>query len=69
MFIVLNVSNMIQNYPVIGCIYEMDDALNIDYNKMPFTFESQRELIQKKCGREHIKYNISDEDILIYKGE
>lgn len=69
LFIVIGTSYMIENYPVIGCIYHMEDSLNINNNKMPFTPESQRALVQAKCGREYINYNMTDDDLLIFEGE
>lgn len=53
---------IIQNYPIIDCIYNLDNALNINNNQMPFTIESQREVIQWRCAKEHINFNFTDYD-------
>ena len=51
---------LMQDYPIIGCIYNMDDSLNVDGNKMPFTKDSQRDAIQWRCAKEYVDFNITD---------
>ena len=53
-------------YPVIKCIYHMEDAMNVDTNILPFTKESQRKAIEYRCAIEFIPdldKNLDLEDI------
>jgi len=62
------VSNLMEDYPIIGCIYHLDISLNPEFNNLPFTAESQQEAIQWRCGKETINMSITDyEDIFVFK--
>ena len=56
-------ADLAEDYPIIGCIVEMDDSLNIARNKLPITKESQREAVQWRCAKEFVDFNASYEDI------
>ncbi len=55
---------IMQDYPIVNCIYNMDDSLDIRTNKLPFTKESQREVVQWRCAKEFVDFNITDYDEL-----
>ena len=48
------------NYPIVNCVINMEDSLNIDGNKLPFTKESQREAVEWRCAKEFVDFNITD---------
>ena len=41
-------------YPVIKCIYTMEEAMHVDTNILPVTKESQRRAIEYRCAIESI---------------
>lgn len=49
-------------YPIISCIVNGDEGMNIDGNSLPFTKESQREAMQWACARANIDPGITDYD-------
>ena len=51
---------IMQKYPLVSCIYNMDNSLNVDSNKLLFTKGSQREAIQWRCAKEFVNFNITD---------
>ena len=56
------------NYPVINCIYTMEDVMNVDTNILPITDESQRKAIEYRCAIESIPdldKNLELEDIWV----
>jgi hypothetical protein len=67
-FMGIGISTIADNYPVISCIMMMEDSLNVEGNKMPFTKESQREAIQWRCVKENIDFNASYQSLLEFKG-
>ncbi len=59
-----------ENYPVIRCIYQMEDAMNVDSNILPVTKESQRKSIEYRCAIEsipNITQNLELEDLWVMK--
>ena len=66
-FMGLGVSTTVLQYPVISCILTMEDSLNVNGNKMPFTKKSQRAAIQTRCAQEYVDFNASYEDLLVIK--
>ena len=54
----------VEKYPVINCIMNLDNAMNVENNKLPFTKESLREAIQWRCAKETVDFNITDYDEL-----
>jgi len=57
-----------ENYPIVSCIFYADDGLNVESNNLPFTKESQREVIQWRCAKQFVNFSITDyEDILIFE--
>ncbi len=68
-FAATGVATMMTQYPVLSCIANLEDSLNIEKNKIPFTKESQREAIQWRCSTEHVQYNETYDSILKYTGE
>ena len=66
-FMGTGISVIAHNYPVIQCIMTMEDTLNINGNKMPFTKERQREAIHWRCAMEHVDFNSTYESLLEFK--
>ncbi len=65
----VGINMLMDDYPIIRCIYQLDDYMDVDSNNFPFTKESQRATIQWRCAKEFVNFNITDyEDILDYNG-
>jgi len=63
------ITNLIKKYPTVDCIINLDSAINVDNNKLPFTKQSQRESIQWRCAKQTIDSNITDYDDVLKMGE
>ena len=62
----VSLSDWVEKYPTVNCILNLDDGLNIENNKMPFTKESQREAIQWRCAKQFVNFSITDyEEIFV----
>ena len=57
LFISSGVLYMEEKYPIIACLYNGDTQLNIDFNKMPLTKESQMRYLEKRCAETFIDFN------------
>lgn len=59
---------IMEDYPVVGCIYNLDVSLNPELNNMPFTIESQKNAIQWRCAKEYVNFSINDyEELFVFK--
>lgn len=56
----MSIAYMKINYPVVGCIWDLENTLNVESNVMTFTKESQRKAIEYVCVREHLELDVPD---------
>jgi len=54
------ISEMAENYPIVNCILNADDMLNVENNNLKITPESQREALQWGCAKKTVDFNITD---------
>lgn len=57
--LVLGMSSIVNDYPVVGCILNGENQLNVDTNKLPISKDSQRSYLSKRCAETFIDFNAS----------
>ena len=62
----LGIGGMLNRYPVVNCIYELDNALY--QSDSSFTDSSLIDVVQWRCAKQYVDFNTTDySDLFIFK--